>query len=271
MRWRTCALVVAMMSGCQAHYLDIDGRMAQRLPPSRWTRCRPPSRPRRSFPAIRGRSRKRTAAPVQALSGPEPVQKDELQPAAPGKNMLDRLRFPDSIIGKIPDIQLPATAPPKEIAAAIKKQFPELPRLPKLPVPQPGPNGRPMSLADLQQARSAHEPADSPGPSRCRSGPRRRPASRALSQSLHRLRGRHRRAGRLQRHRQPHGRPARRLRRANHRHHGQAVAGPRGRQPRGRDCRAKAEGGRGRRASPSRARATSRCWRPAKPTASPRP
>ena len=149
MRWRLCAAVIAMLSGCQAHYLDIDGRISQRAAQPVDVLPKPSANEKAAVPQAR------FGLPTAELRDEAP-QPDIILSAAqkegtPGKNLLERLRFPDSVIGKIPDIQLPATAPPKEIAAAIKKQFPELPKLPGLPEPRPGPAGQPMTLADLQE------------------------------------------------------------------------------------------------------------------------
>jgi cobalt-zinc-cadmium efflux system outer membrane protein len=50
---------------------------------------------------------------------------------------------------------------PKEAAAkqrAIQRLFPDLPPLPAEPIPMPGPNGRPYTLADLQQIAAANSP-----------------------------------------------------------------------------------------------------------------
>jgi cobalt-zinc-cadmium efflux system outer membrane protein len=165
MRWLLCASVIAVLSGCQAHYLDIDGQIAQRaaqpidaLPSAQQApETAPfPPRPMEEKTVLPGAIH-RGLLEVQPSELPAKdgglavVQQEAVQPAKKNRDLLDRLRFPDTIIGKIADIQLPATAPPKEIAAAIKQQFPELPKLPRLPEPRAGPDGRPMTLADLQQ------------------------------------------------------------------------------------------------------------------------
>lgn len=163
MRWLLCASVLAVLSGCQAQYLDVDGRIAQRaaqpIDPLPAAQVAPERFPPHPGP-IEEKLPSTNLLPVQQSEHAQAtdlnlvlnaMQNDGAPPAKQGKNLLDRLQFPDSIIGKIPDIQLPATAPPKELAAAIKKQFPDLPKLPKLPEPMLGPDGRPMTLADLQQ------------------------------------------------------------------------------------------------------------------------
>jgi outer membrane protein, heavy metal efflux system len=161
MRWQLCAVVLAVLSGCQANYLDIDGRISQRaaqpvdaLPPAEQL---PLPRPIEEVKAVSNEAR----SSIPTLDFRDNVadcnivlssaQNDGMQTAKQSKNLLERLQFPDGIIGKIPDIRLPATAPPMEIAAAIKKQFPELPKLPTLTEPRSGPAGQPMTLADLQQ------------------------------------------------------------------------------------------------------------------------
>jgi cobalt-zinc-cadmium efflux system outer membrane protein len=171
MRWLLCASVVAVLSGCQAHYLDIDGQIVQRaaqpidaLPPIQQA-PEPLPQPR---PLEKEKMLPSTVHDDLPATGLDlaltATQKEGMQPDKKPRNMLDRLQFPDTIIGKIPDIRLPTTAPAKDIAAAIKKQFPELPKVPRLPEPKPGPEGRPMTLADLQmiaqrlspQIRQAH-------------------------------------------------------------------------------------------------------------------
>lgn len=153
MRSWAWAAVVAALSGCQAHYLDVDGRIAQRagqpidiLPAAEQPVPTLPVQPtpiEENKPAasekVGGGAAEESPVGLQQEPGREP------------RSMMERLRFPNDIVGKITDIQLPALAPAKELSAAIQKQFPELPRMPVLPEPKLGPDGRPMSLADLQQ------------------------------------------------------------------------------------------------------------------------
>jgi len=74
------------------------------------------------------------------------------------------------VAGKHLDLNIPAEIPgsearrlelPKDAAAkqrAIARLFPELPPLPSEPIPMPGPNGKPYTLADLQQIAAANSP-----------------------------------------------------------------------------------------------------------------
>jgi cobalt-zinc-cadmium efflux system outer membrane protein len=77
------------------------------------------------------------------------------QPSA-GERHLD-LNIPP----EIPGSEARRLELPKEPAAKqqeIERLFPELPPLPAAPIPQPGPNGQPYTLADLQQIAAANSP-----------------------------------------------------------------------------------------------------------------
>jgi cobalt-zinc-cadmium efflux system outer membrane protein len=69
-----------------------------------------------------------------------------------------KLEIPPGIPGtEVPPIRLPAERAAKE--QEVRRLFPELPPLPAAPTPLPGPNGRPYTLADLQQLAAANSPA----------------------------------------------------------------------------------------------------------------
>ena len=181
MRWMHCAAILAALSGCHAFYMDVDGRISQRAaqpvdvqPPA--PEKLPPALHEPMKPATFGRPIARpeigiTAAPTTADEVdkerkneitprgiiPVAAQKEAEQPEKDKKfrSMMDRLEFKESVLGvKIPDVQIPRSKFPledKEYEAAVKKHFPPLPAMPKLPQAQPGPDGRPLTLAELQQ------------------------------------------------------------------------------------------------------------------------
>jgi cobalt-zinc-cadmium efflux system outer membrane protein len=67
------------------------------------------------------------------------------------------LKIPEEVPGaETPLIKLPAERAEQE--KAVRRLYPELPPLPEVPVPLPGPNGRPYTLADLQQLAAANSP-----------------------------------------------------------------------------------------------------------------
>ena len=67
--------------------------------------------------------------------------------------MLDRLKVPAQLPGaEVPDIKLPSSnAPRKEVEEALNRYFPPLPELPADPRANLGPDGRPLTLVDLQR------------------------------------------------------------------------------------------------------------------------
>ena len=147
MRWMLCALVVAVLSGCHAYTLDVDGRVAQRA-------AQPidvqPTAPERFLPRV-----KATFGPVTgATVTPVAFQKEDKQPIKEKKaEMWRRLtEHTDHIIGGGGE---PYSVKPKatqaEVEAAIKKHFPTLQEIPPLPLAQPGPDGQALTLAELQQ------------------------------------------------------------------------------------------------------------------------
>jgi cobalt-zinc-cadmium efflux system outer membrane protein len=89
-----------------------------------------------------------------------------MQPAAeqaPERNPLviqkiqSRFSIPPEIPGsEVPRVQLPTEH--KARVQAIQQLYPELPALPEEPKPLPGPEGRPYTLADLQQLAAVNSP-----------------------------------------------------------------------------------------------------------------
>ena len=100
------------------------------------------------------------AAPAADTPGLPSFEMDSgLQQAAaqadikPKTDMVKRLRIPPGVSGSdTPDIKLPPpTAPRKEIDEAINRQFLQLGPLGAAVKAAPGPDGRPLTLADLQK------------------------------------------------------------------------------------------------------------------------
>jgi cobalt-zinc-cadmium efflux system outer membrane protein len=72
-------------------------------------------------------------------------------------SLTDRLRIPPGLPGSnVPPIQLPAHGTDRE--QYLRKLYPELPPLGPNPQPQPGPEGRPLTLADLQRLAMGNNP-----------------------------------------------------------------------------------------------------------------
>jgi cobalt-zinc-cadmium efflux system outer membrane protein len=76
------------------------------------------------------------------------------------KQLIELLQVPVEIPGaKVADIVLPPPTEPREkYEAAINQHFPPLPVLPKEEQAVPGPEGRPLTLADLQQLALTNSP-----------------------------------------------------------------------------------------------------------------
>jgi outer membrane protein, heavy metal efflux system len=108
------------------------------------------------------------AATGRRLSSPRPLadnvvrasltQPDPLAPG-PGRQALQKfeLTIPPGVPGsETPTVSIPDD--PVRRPAAVARLFPKLPPLPEEPVPQPGPNGRPYTLADLHKMAVANSP-----------------------------------------------------------------------------------------------------------------
>src|SRR5262245_37163881 len=82
------------------------------------------------------------------------------EPVRPRVTLPERLRIPPGLPGgRAADITLPSIdAPRKQIEAAINRYFPPLPPLGADPQPVVGPQGRPLTLADLQQIARTSSP-----------------------------------------------------------------------------------------------------------------
>jgi cobalt-zinc-cadmium efflux system outer membrane protein len=89
-------------------------------------------------------------------SGPSPSQTPGIDPRLAAQRRLD-LNIPPEIPGsEARRLELPRE--PGERQHEIQRLFPALPPLPAEPIPLPGPNGRPYTLADLQQIAAVNSP-----------------------------------------------------------------------------------------------------------------
>jgi cobalt-zinc-cadmium efflux system outer membrane protein len=100
------------------------------------------------------------AVDVQTVAYLEPAQSPNQSPGtdqkANGEKHLD-LNIPPEIPGsEARRLELPKDPAAKQ--REIERLFPELPPLPAEPTPVPGPNGKPYTLADLQQIAAANSP-----------------------------------------------------------------------------------------------------------------
>ncbi len=94
---------------------------------------------------------------VQADSQPDQPDKEREKALKAIEERLKRLRIPEAVPGsETPFITWPEDRKGQE--AMVKKLYPPLPKLPAEPKPQPGPNGRPYTLADLHQIAAANSP-----------------------------------------------------------------------------------------------------------------
>lgn len=87
-----------------------------------------------------------TTAYMQEAAAPEGAKRARFEPKIP----------PELPGSEAPPMTLPENAEAKQ--KAIQRLFPELPTLPTEPVPTLGPNGRPYTLADLQELATANSP-----------------------------------------------------------------------------------------------------------------
>src|SRR5262249_23138841 len=96
---------------------------------------------------------------AQQPAGEKPKQEEKPKLPQP-RPLPQRLQIPPDLPrAQAPPIILPpASAPRKEKAAAIEQLYPPLPPLGPEPKPAPGPEGRALTLADLQQLAMTNSP-----------------------------------------------------------------------------------------------------------------
>jgi cobalt-zinc-cadmium efflux system outer membrane protein len=105
-----------------------------------------------------GDKRRGVITPQQPLSGFVPAA---FSPVEGGRVPPGLQKFQLKIPEEVPGSETPVVKVPAEPALrekAIGQLYPELPPLPEEPTPLPGPDGRPYTLADLQQLAAANSP-----------------------------------------------------------------------------------------------------------------
>lgn len=94
-------------------------------------------------------------SPIRTVAADEPAKPEEAPKPQPAR---DRLQLPRELPGfDVPDIRIPPEKHPDR-DRAIRESFPDLPALGGDAPPQPGPEGRPLCLADLQRIALTHNP-----------------------------------------------------------------------------------------------------------------
>jgi cobalt-zinc-cadmium efflux system outer membrane protein len=91
-----------------------------------------------------------------------PASFSQVQEAAPGQVKPPPQRFDIKIPAAVPGSEAPVVRlPPRgdpALPAVVARLFPKLPPLPEEPIPLPGPDGRPYTLADLHRIAAANSP-----------------------------------------------------------------------------------------------------------------
>ncbi|MBI3822680.1 MAG: TolC family protein [Planctomycetes bacterium] len=158
MRRLLCASVLVVLSGCHVYTLDVDGRVAQRASQAVDVAPAAPER----LPTLPDKAPKaRFGAPiVEGQLVPVEFQKEPDKGKKSDGELIKRLtehtkRLPG---GDVEGYTVKPDATPAEREAAIKKHFPPLSKIAPLPTPLPGPDGRPLTLAELQQTALANNP-----------------------------------------------------------------------------------------------------------------
>ena len=109
------------------------------------------------------------ATPGREVSGSRPLRDNVIQAsftqvegAAPGQGTQPLRKFKLRIPREVPGSETPLVRLPAERAQrkeAVARVYPQLPPLSEEPVPLPGPNGQPYTLAELQRLAAANSPA----------------------------------------------------------------------------------------------------------------
>jgi len=90
-------------------------------------------------------------------SAQQPIKEVELPKK--NQNLLDRMAVPPGLPGgNVPPIKLPMNVSAAEFKTAVNKYFPPLPPIGVDPKPLPGPDGHPLTLADLQKLGRENSP-----------------------------------------------------------------------------------------------------------------
>lgn len=162
MRWAAFLITLFPLMGCHAYYADVDTLIARRAADAIDMKLPAAEEPEPKKPESLPKVIEKT--PGNATLG-NPAAGDRLTLVArvgarqvadqgtPPATMMDRLQFKEGILGiKVADLKMPPLkATDEERKKAIEAQFPPMPRVPELPPAGPGPEGNPLTLADLQQ------------------------------------------------------------------------------------------------------------------------
>src|SRR5580700_1817899 len=162
-------LATAFLSGCLYHVREDSDRLAQ-CAAQRPIDPAPTSQQESSSPAD---NHEATAAATRAkpkygdadlrtadaldTGGVRPASADMLA-LTQGGNDVKRFEIPAIIPGSEAVLPLQIPRDPEERRRVIDKLYPDLPPLPNIPVPVPGPQGRPFTLADFQRIAAEHSP-----------------------------------------------------------------------------------------------------------------
>lgn len=152
MRWAVLALLLMGLTGCHVYTRDVDGLLVERAAQRVDGGFEPAPR---MLPNTGGARIDKPAigAPVTpaAFQGDKTPSKDQGQ-------LWQRLTQYTKDIpgGEASEFNIPAKGSERE--AAIKKQFPPLTKVPPLPTAQLGPDGRPVTLSDLQRIALENNP-----------------------------------------------------------------------------------------------------------------
>ncbi len=155
-RWLCWSMMLALLGGCSFAVQEQADRMV----------CELPNHPldlEQLAPA--DQSTRRSEDLDQTANVPAA---DDLKPAAfqvtsqdqPKPKFEERLKYPAELPGAIaPPVTIPGAETPKEQREkAIDQLYPTLPPLGPEPLQQPGPNGQPLTLADLQNLARTNSP-----------------------------------------------------------------------------------------------------------------
>jgi cobalt-zinc-cadmium efflux system outer membrane protein len=163
-RWSLCALSLLVLSGCAWCVSKVDREVDQLASLVEHVEIHPALDPSpATAPDV-----ETAPAPSKALPTPERIPAPQPEPNAPlqpialvqeQKQPPERLNVPRGLPGAdVPPIEK-FPQDPAEKKRAIERLFPPLPPAPQMRPAGPGPEGRPMTLADLQRLAAVYSPA----------------------------------------------------------------------------------------------------------------
>ncbi len=150
-------LATAFLSGCLYHVREDADRLAHSAA-QRPIDPAPPSQQETTNPTGKSESAlavKSTGADVRTSlalgnDGVRPAGAEMMAPPDQRADAAKRFELPDIIPGSESTLPLQIPTDPEERRKVIEKVYQNLPPLPPIPVPVPGPEGRPLTLADAQ-------------------------------------------------------------------------------------------------------------------------